>query len=449
MKSSASVGVKAKYHKTWAMLTSSHCTKTNIKSDRRDCNNYRGISLLSIEVKQGCVLAPTLFGIFFAVMLKHAFGPAAEGIYLRTMTGGKLFNLSSLRAKNKVQLRCLCDFLSADDTAVTAHSAQHPQQLMTRFSDACQDFGFTISLKKTQVMGQDVDSPSHQHQWPWTGCHPWLRLSGFNYLRHPLTWRRAQQAHRKGSYHHDQTDKESMEQQQADWAHKDSDLQSLLREHSPVWQRVLHIVCATRAKAFHMRSLRRILNITWQDKVSNNTVLERAGCISMFTLLKYRHMRWLGHVVHMDDGRIPKDRLYGELVQGKRPTGRSQLRFKDVCKRDLKESLEHRPEQLPSSKRHSLSSTKRREWEERLQPMQTDQRQTSSVPFVTGTVIPASDWPATSDAVPEYTPRTQLHNLPRLKDAYKRVVLTCSESRTLQRWHSRGHCSDNRVTSEA
>ena len=33
------------------------------------------------------------------------------------------------------------------------------QQLMTRFSDACRDFGLTISLKKTQVMGQDTDCP--------------------------------------------------------------------------------------------------------------------------------------------------------------------------------------------------------------------------------------------------------------------------------------------------
>ena len=88
--------------------------------------------------------------------------------------------------------------------------------------------------------------------------------------------------------------------------------------------------------AFHMRSLRRILNINWQDKVTNNTVLERAGCTSMYTLLKLRRMRWLGHVVRMDDGRIPKDLLYGELVEGKRPIGRPQLRFKDVCKRDLK-----------------------------------------------------------------------------------------------------------------
>ena len=31
-------------------------------------------------VKQGCVLAPTLFGIFFSLLLKHTFKPATEGI---------------------------------------------------------------------------------------------------------------------------------------------------------------------------------------------------------------------------------------------------------------------------------------------------------------------------------------------------------------------------------
>ena len=85
-----------------------------------------------------------------------------------------------------------------------------------------------------------------------------------------------------------------------------------------------------------MRCLRHILHIIWQDKVTNNNVLERAIILSMYTLLKQRRMRWLGHVIRMDDGRIPKDFLYGELAQGKRPTGRPQLRYKDVFKRDLK-----------------------------------------------------------------------------------------------------------------
>ena len=34
-------------------------------------------------VKQGCVLAPTLFGVFFGLLLKRAFGTTSEGIYLR------------------------------------------------------------------------------------------------------------------------------------------------------------------------------------------------------------------------------------------------------------------------------------------------------------------------------------------------------------------------------
>ena len=102
--------------------------------------------------------------------------------------------------------------------------------------------------------------------------------------------------------------------------------------------------------AFHMHSLRRILNITWQDKVPNNTVLERAGCTSMFTLLKHRRMRWLGHVVCIDDRRIPKDLLYGELVQGKRPTAAIQR-----CVQEGPKSLEHRPEQLGSNSPQMVS----------------------------------------------------------------------------------------------
>ena len=46
-------------------------------------------------VKQGCVFAPTLFGIFFSLLLSY-------GIYLHTRSHGKLFNLARLRAKTKV-----------------------------------------------------------------------------------------------------------------------------------------------------------------------------------------------------------------------------------------------------------------------------------------------------------------------------------------------------------
>ena len=41
-------------------------------------------------------------------------------------------------------------------------------------------------------------------------------------------------------------------------------------------------------------------------------------------------------LVGAGDGRIPKDELYGELATGHHPAGCPALRFKDVCKCDLK-----------------------------------------------------------------------------------------------------------------
>jgi hypothetical protein len=38
----------------------------------------------------------------------------------------------------------------------------------------------------------------------------------------------------------------------------------------------------------------------------------------------------------MEDGRIPKDILYGELSSWKRCTGHPKLWYKDVVKRDMK-----------------------------------------------------------------------------------------------------------------
>ena len=64
-------------------------------------------------------------------------------------------------------------------------------------------------------------------------------------------------------------------------------------------------------------------------------LVEKQGESTMFTLLKQRRMRWLGHVYRMENGRIHKDLLYGELVTGKRPTGRPQQGLM-IYKRDLK-----------------------------------------------------------------------------------------------------------------
>ena len=81
-----------------------------------------------------------------------------EGIYLCTRSDGRLFNLARLRAKTKVRKVLIRDMRFADDSAVATHTQEQLQSLMDCFSQACKDFGLTISLKKTNVLGQDTEA---------------------------------------------------------------------------------------------------------------------------------------------------------------------------------------------------------------------------------------------------------------------------------------------------
>ena len=104
-------------------------------------------------------MVPTLFGIVFVILLKHASGPSTEGMYLRTRSYGKFFSLTRWKTKTKIREKPLRNFLCADDAAATTHSADKVQQHMNRFSSPWKYFRLTINLKKTQVTGQDVTSP--------------------------------------------------------------------------------------------------------------------------------------------------------------------------------------------------------------------------------------------------------------------------------------------------
>ena len=87
--------------------------------------------------------------------------------------------------------------------------------------------------------------------------------------------------------------------------------------------------------AFHQRCLRKIMGISWQDKVTNEEVLKRTGLQSIPTILGVRRLRWLGHIDRMENSRIPKQVLYGELKTGERSQGGPALRFKDLCRKTL------------------------------------------------------------------------------------------------------------------
>ena len=79
--------------------------------------------LIKSEVKQGCVLDPTLFG-FFSKLLKRGFCLSTVGVKLNTRSYECLFNPARLKAKQKVKTITVRDLIFAYDAEIVAHFAQ-------------------------------------------------------------------------------------------------------------------------------------------------------------------------------------------------------------------------------------------------------------------------------------------------------------------------------------
>jgi len=75
---------------------------------------------------------------------------------------------------------------------------------------------------------------------------------------------------------------------------------------------------------------------------------------SIESILIKAQLRWVGHVIRMEEHRMPKCLMYGGLWQGRRYQGRPKLRYKDTVKsniqwchvklKELEESAANKPE---------------------------------------------------------------------------------------------------------
>ena len=205
-------------------------------------------------VKQGCVLAFILFDIFFCMLLKHAFKSSIDGIYLHSRSDGHLFDIARLRAKSKTRTVNIRDVLFADDAALVSHSEEGLQRLLDRFSNSCDLFGLTISLKKTQVMGQD------------TPAQPFLKINGetpevvhqFQYLGFIMTDTLSLDAGISISW-----ENKHLKTPTKVNVYKACVISTLLYG-SESW--TTYSTQERKLQAFHFRCLRRILGITLQDR---------------------------------------------------------------------------------------------------------------------------------------------------------------------------------------
>ncbi|BHF73193.1 hypothetical protein SprV_0401627100 [Sparganum proliferum] len=85
-------------------------------------------------VKQGCVLAPTLFSPMFSAMLMDAYHDERPGIRIAYRTDGHLLNQRRTHFQSRVSTTTIHEVLFADDCALNTTSEEEMQRSMDLFS---------------------------------------------------------------------------------------------------------------------------------------------------------------------------------------------------------------------------------------------------------------------------------------------------------------------------
>ena len=275
--------------------------------------------------KQGCVLAPTLFSIFFSLMLHVAFKDATDGVDIKSRFDRGLCSAKSshFNAPTKVQVSTIRDLLFADDCALAACSQEALQRLCDCFAAAARRFGLTISIKKTEALYQPA--PGNVY------LPPAIEIEGtqlnavknFKYLGSissndasidaEITARIAKATSAFGRLVKRLWTNRGIRLDTKIAVYKAAVVTSLLYG-CETW--TLNKKQITRLEKFHQTTLRKIARIRWFHKVTNYEVLSRCNIHSLQSMIDSARLRWTGHVVRMKDDRIPKALLYGRLASG-------------------------------------------------------------------------------------------------------------------------------------
>ncbi|KAI8506373.1 hypothetical protein Bbelb_158000 [Branchiostoma belcheri] len=86
--------------------------------------------------------------------------------------------------------------------------------------------------------------------------------------------------------------------------------------------------------AFQQRCLRKIVHITYRDRITNKEVYDRTGTKPLSITITERRMRYAGHVFRMTSDRHAKTSMFWKS-EGKRKRGRPKLTWRRTLQKDL------------------------------------------------------------------------------------------------------------------
>lgn len=258
-------------------------------------------------VRQGCVLSPLLFNIYSEAIFKEALEEEAGGI--------------------KVNGKTLNNIRYADDTVVLASSLPELQLLMDRITQHSESFGLFMNTSKTKVM---VFSKREKCVSLKINDCTVEQVSSFKYLGTNIS---KQCDPRKEIRARIEQARKTFISLRTFFIRKDISLHLKIRMIGCYVFTVLLYGCEgwtldpsteKRIEAFEMYLYRRILKISWTQRITNIEVLNRMQKQKeLLYTIKKRKIQYIGHIMRGDKYEILRLIIEGK-IEGKRSIGRRQ-----------------------------------------------------------------------------------------------------------------------------
>ncbi|BHF70263.1 hypothetical protein SprV_0301331300 [Sparganum proliferum] len=276
-------------------------------------------------VKQGCVLAPTLFSLMFSAMLMDAYRDERPGIRIVYRTDGQLLNQRRMHFQSRVPTITVHELFFADDCALNTTSEEEMQRRHGLVLRRLREFRPVTSPNAPQISVNDTQLQVVEN-FPYLGSTHSRNTKIDDEVTNMIS--KASQAFGRTV-----------------WNRHGLQLSKKLKMYKIVVHPTLlyggetwtvYTKQARRLNHFHPSCLRRILRLNRQDRIPDTDVLERTGSLSIYIMLRQMQLHWGGHLVRMDDERLPKRLFYGDVATGSRRQGGQIRRYKDTLKPSLK-----------------------------------------------------------------------------------------------------------------
>ena len=300
---------------------------------------------INCGVRQGCVIAPLLFNIFMDCVLKQALAEMPEGCGIRLSYRANGVELLHSKPGCGDSYPVLAALLYADDMSLFSTSKAELELMLQIVDRICDKMCMSINASKTEIMA--IEPPftvstaaTHEGVQLLNGTAAYV--DSFKYLGGMI------------NIHADCEQEVSARIAKATgcfarlnrvWDSSSMSLQLKVVLYTTCVRSVLLFSVDTlpltvsqecRLERMQNKCLRRILHIRISDRHSMADIRLRCGVISIMQQLKAERLRLFGHVLRMDEGRIPHIALHSTIAGVcKRPAGRPRTRWLDCVKRDL------------------------------------------------------------------------------------------------------------------